>query len=87
MLGTMILTLLGTGGNCQLALSTNTGVASSPQGEPLSGVFSWACGQSRPFFDRTSLIRNIDAAGLSLGIWVAGGVTKGHVNPVVRPFS
>jgi aquaglyceroporin related protein len=64
MLGTMILTLLGCAGNCQVNLSANTGVAPSPKGEYLSQVFSWAC-------------------SLSLGIWVAGGVTKGHVNPVV----
>jgi aquaglyceroporin related protein len=86
MLGTMILTLLGCAGNCQVNLSANTGVAPSPKGEYLSQVFSWACSQSILSFRRTSLIRNINT-GLSLGIWVAGGVTKGHVNPVVRPFS
>ena len=29
------------------------------------------------------LIKNIDI-GVSLGAWVAGGVTGGHVNPVVH---
>jgi aquaglyceroporin related protein len=46
MLGTMILTLLGCGGNCQAVLSQNTGVASSPKGGPVSASLGWACGQS-----------------------------------------
>jgi aquaglyceroporin related protein len=64
MLGTMILTLVGTGVNCQVVLSANTGVASSQKGDYLSLAFGWAC-------------------GVSLGAWVAGGVTGGHVNPVI----
>ncbi|KAF8269546.1 aquaporin [Lactarius quietus] len=64
MLGTLILTLLGCAGNCQIALSANTGVAPSPKGDYLSLVIGWAC-------------------SLSLGVWVASGVTGGHVNPVV----
>jgi hypothetical protein len=54
MLGTMILTLFGTAGNCQVVLSANTGVASSPQGDYLSLAIGWACGQSTLFFHRTS---------------------------------
>jgi len=50
MLGTMILTLVGCGGNCQAVLSRNTGVASSPKGDPLSSAFGWACGQSLATF-------------------------------------
>jgi hypothetical protein len=46
MLGTMIFTLVGCGGNCQAVLSANTGVASSPKGDPLSSSLGWACGQS-----------------------------------------
>ena len=46
MLGTMILTLVGCGANCQAVLSTNTGVASSPQGDAISLSLGWACGQS-----------------------------------------
>ncbi|KAI0254575.1 aquaporin-like protein [Lactifluus subvellereus] len=64
MLGTMILTLLGTAGNCQAVLSSNSGVASSQKGDYLSLSFGWAC-------------------GVALGAWVAGGVSGGHVNPVV----
>ncbi|KAI0304448.1 aquaporin [Multifurca ochricompacta] len=64
MLGTMVLTLLGTGVNCQAVLSANTGVASSQKGDYLSISFGWAC-------------------GVALGIWVCGGVSGGHVNPVV----
>ena len=44
MLGTMILTLIGCGANCQAVLSANTGVASSPKGDALSAAFGWACG-------------------------------------------
>ena|ERR1700761_9065311 len=50
MLGTMILTLFGTAGNCQVVLSANTGVASSPKGDYLSLAIGWACGQSILFF-------------------------------------
>ncbi|KAI0254554.1 aquaporin-like protein [Lactifluus subvellereus] len=64
MLGTMILTLVGTAGNCQFVLSSNNGVASSQRGDYLSPSFGWAC-------------------SVSLGTWVAGGVSGGHVNPVV----
>ena len=46
MLGTMILTLVGCGGNCQAVLSANTGVASSPKGDALSSAFGWALGWS-----------------------------------------
>ena len=46
MLGTMILTLVGTGVNCQVVLSANTGVASSQKGDYLSLAFGWACGSS-----------------------------------------
>jgi aquaglyceroporin related protein, other eukaryote len=43
MLGTMILTLIGTAGNCQAVLSSNSGVASSQKGDYLSLSFAWAC--------------------------------------------
>jgi aquaglyceroporin related protein, other eukaryote len=44
MLGTMILTLVGCGGNCQAVLSANTGVSSSPKGDAVSLSIGWACG-------------------------------------------
>ncbi|KAI9512387.1 aquaporin [Russula earlei] len=44
MLGTMILTLVGTGGNCQAVLSSNTGVSSTPKGDAISLSLGWACG-------------------------------------------
>ncbi|KAI9443189.1 aquaporin [Lactarius indigo] len=68
MLGTMILTLFGTAGNCQVVLSANTGVASSPKGDYLSLALGWAC-------------------GVGLGAWVSGGVSGGHVNPVITVCS
>ncbi|KAH9002553.1 aquaporin [Lactarius hatsudake] len=68
MLGTMILTLFGTAGNCQVVLSANTGVASSPKGDYLSLALGWAC-------------------GVGLGAWVSGGISGGHVNPVITVCS
>ena len=46
MLGTMILTLVGTAANCQAVLGSNTGVASSSKGDWLSLSFGWACSSS-----------------------------------------
>jgi len=46
MLGTMMLTLIGCGANCQAALSANTGVASSPAGNFITGAIGWAAGPS-----------------------------------------
>jgi aquaglyceroporin related protein, other eukaryote len=43
MLGTMILTLVGCGANCQAVLSANTGVASSPKGDAVSVALGWGC--------------------------------------------
>ncbi|KAF8262277.1 aquaporin [Lactarius quietus] len=64
MLGTMILTLFGCAGNCQVVLSASTRVASSPKGDYLSLAIGWAC-------------------GVGLGAWVSGGISGGHVNPVI----
>jgi aquaglyceroporin related protein len=84
MLGTMILTLLGCAGNCQVVLSANTGVAPSPKGEYLSQVIAWACSQYRFCSSTVVPLNRIVDTGISLGAWVASGVTGGHVNPVVR---
>ncbi|KAH7927765.1 major intrinsic protein superfamily membrane channel protein [Leucogyrophana mollusca] len=43
-LGTMILVIFGCGGDCQVVLSSNTNVASSPKGEYLSLNLGWAIG-------------------------------------------
>jgi aquaglyceroporin related protein, other eukaryote len=43
MLGTMMLTLVGNATNCQVVLSSNSGVASSQKGDYLSLSFGWAC--------------------------------------------
>ena len=87
MLGTMVLTLLGCAGNCQVVLSANAGVAPSPKGEYLSQVIAWACSQYILFFHPYISLNRILDTGVSLGAWVASGVTGGHVNPVVRHFS
>lgn len=42
--GVMILIIFGTGVDCQVVLSANTGVASSPKGDYLSLAFGWAAG-------------------------------------------
>ncbi|KAF8803372.1 aquaporin [Phlegmacium glaucopus] len=42
--GVALLVIFGTGVNCQVALSTNPGVASSPKGDFLSVNFGWAIG-------------------------------------------
>ncbi|KAG6836835.1 hypothetical protein H0H93_002515 [Arthromyces matolae] len=63
-LGTCILVVFGAGVNCQVALSTNPGVASSPKGDYLSSCFGWA-------------------VGISLGVWVSGGISGGHINPAL----
>ena len=40
----MILVLFGAGVGCQVNLSANPGVASSPKGDPASFSFGWAAG-------------------------------------------
>jgi hypothetical protein len=54
MLGTMMLTLVGTAANCQVVLSSNSGVASSPKGDYLSICFGWACSSSLTYIRRFS---------------------------------
>lgn len=54
MLGTMILTLVGTAANCQAVLGSNTGVASTPKGDWLSLSFGWACSSSTLVSSRAS---------------------------------
>ncbi|KAH9980303.1 putative aquaporin 3 [Lactifluus volemus] len=65
MLGTMMLTLVGNATNCQVVLSSNSGVDSSQKGDYLS------------------LGSDGLAVCVSLGAWIAGGVSGGHINPVV----
>ena len=84
MLGTMLLTLIGTAGNCQVVLSANTGVASSQKGDYLSLAIGWACGSSQ-LLHAFAHLNKMDI-GVSLGAWVCAGVSGGHVNPVVCPF-
>jgi hypothetical protein len=44
MLGTMILILVGTGVNCQFALSADLNISPSPKGSYLGFNFAWGCG-------------------------------------------
>ena len=44
MLGTMILILVGTGVNCQFALSADVDVSPSPKGSYLGFNITWGCG-------------------------------------------
>lgn len=60
----MILILVGTGVNCQFALSADPNVSPSPKGSYLGFNITWGC-------------------AAALGVWVSGGVSGGHINPVV----
>jgi aquaglyceroporin related protein len=44
MLGTMILILVGTGVNCQFALSADVNISPSPKGSYLGFNLAWGCG-------------------------------------------
>ncbi|EEB95266.1 hypothetical protein MPER_05789 [Moniliophthora perniciosa FA553] len=44
--GVMLLVIFGSGVNCQVGLSSSTGVAASPKGDYLSVSFGWAVGLS-----------------------------------------
>jgi aquaglyceroporin related protein len=44
MLGTMILILVGTGVNCQFALSADVNISPSPKGSYLGFNVAWGCG-------------------------------------------
>jgi hypothetical protein len=90
MLGTMILTLVGTGVNCQVVLSANTGVASSQKGDYLSLAFGWACGSSTLMFYRTSVKGHRHRCCLGcLGRWRCHWrprESRGMLLPKVIPF-
>ncbi|KAH9993586.1 aquaporin-like protein, partial [Russula vinacea] len=58
MLGTMIFVLVGTGVNCQFALSADVNLSPSPKGSYLGSNFAWACGA---------------ALGVWVGVGVSGG--------------
>ncbi|KAJ7134840.1 major intrinsic protein superfamily membrane channel protein [Mycena epipterygia] len=63
-LGICVLIIFGIGVDCQVVLSSVTGVAPSQKGNYLSISFGWAI-------------------GTSLGVWVSGGISGGHLNPAV----
>jgi aquaglyceroporin related protein, other eukaryote len=85
MLGTMVLILFGNGVNCQVVLGSNTNVSATPKGDYLSIGFGWACGK---FYSSWSLpatsVPTFICIGAALGVWVSGGVSGGHINPIVR---
>ena len=101
-LGTMILIIFGCGGNCQIVLSSNTAVASSPKGVSVqSGLKSTV--QSKAMIRTSSPLTlaglsvrgkmlpyfNVSTCfkGAGIGVWVSGGVSVGHLNPAVRLYS
>jgi len=45
MLGTMVLILVGTGVNCQFALSADENISPSPKGSYLGFNIAWGCGR------------------------------------------
>ncbi|KAH9069311.1 putative aquaporin 4 [Lactarius deliciosus] len=73
LLGTMILILVGTGVNCQFALSADVNISPSPQGSYLGFNVAWGC---------VEYMTDVPKAA-ALGVWVSGGVSGGHINPAV----
>ena len=83
MLGTMILILVGTGVNCQFALSADVNISPSSKGSYLGFNFAWGCGlwcDHTPFLLVLTVVLFLGAA---LGVWVCVGVSGGHINPAV----
>ena len=71
------------GVDCQVVLSGNTGVASSPKGEYLSISFLWAVGTYLLCHCHDSWCIDEFLTGASLGVWCSAGVSGGHNNPVI----
>jgi aquaglyceroporin related protein len=84
----MILVIFGTGVDCQVVLSTNTGVASSPKGVRtfLSAARTASVAYALRHQDYLSISFGW-AVGTALGVWFAGGVSGGHINPAVSSIS
>ncbi|KAF5339642.1 hypothetical protein D9758_015589 [Tetrapyrgos nigripes] len=78
--GVMILIIFGDGVVCQVVLSANSGVASTPKGEYLSISFGWAVGEYYLFLSATLLKASL---GVAMGLWVSVGISGGHLNPAV----
>jgi aquaglyceroporin related protein len=84
-IGTMILILFGNGVDCQVVLSSVTGVASSEKGSYLSVSFLYGVGT---YFPSILGVHGTDCEhpGAALGIWASAGISGGHINPVVCLF-
>ncbi|KAH9173045.1 major intrinsic protein superfamily membrane channel protein [Lactarius sanguifluus] len=91
LLGTMILILVGTGVNCQFALSADVNISPSPQGSYLGFNVAWGCGMLctrvlqwhiLAIHAKVEHMANVPEAA-ALGVWVSGGVSGGHINPAV----
>jgi aquaglyceroporin related protein, other eukaryote len=83
MLGTMIFVLVGTGVNCQLALSADANLSPSPKGSFLGSNFAWACGLWQGHTPFLLILTVAHFSGAALGVWVGVGVSGGHINPTV----
>jgi len=79
----MILILFGNGADCQVVLSSNTGVSPTPKGDYLSLNFGWACGKIYSCSVPVASVLTFMLIGAALGVWVSDGVSRGHINPVV----
>ena len=77
----MILILVGTGVNCQFALSADPNVSPSPKGSYLGFNIAWGCG-TRVLQSIFKYTVNAPKAA-ALGVWVSVGVSGGHINPAV----
>ena len=86
--GVAVFLVIGTGADCQVVLSTDPAIASSPKGvSRVSREMCYVLSLNLIFFFKDFLSINFGwALGLALGVWVSGGISGGHVNPAVSLF-
>ena len=82
--GVAVFLIIGTGVDCQVVLSTDPAIASSQRG--VSRVSRERRHVLSLFFKSFLSVNFGWALGLTLGVWVSGGISGGHVNPAVFLF-
>jgi aquaglyceroporin related protein len=80
-LGTAVLIIFGTGVDCQAVLSMKTGVASFPRGVSVAikENYDYLCALGQSWLSLSFGW----AVGVAVGVWIAGGISGGHINPAV----
>jgi len=78
--------MFGNGAICQVVLGGSTKVVSAPKGDWLSLNTGWAVGGSHPPPAIPVVVADtgLFVAGGAVGAWICGGISGGHINPVVR---